>query len=310
MLKSKEDKNIIDMQRREFLKRGTLAGIGLGLSSSLWASESEFTHAKKLTILHTNDMHSRIEPFPNDGSRNANQGGMTKLASLINKVRKEEENILLLDSGDFFQGTPYFNLYGGELELKLMSQMGYDASTLGNHEFDNGLEGIANQIEHAKFDILCANYDFSETILKDAFSPYKIFTKQGLKIGVFGLGIQLKGLVSEKNYGNTKFLDPVGVSNEMIQELKAKKCDLTICLSHLGYQSDLKLSDEVTGIDLILGGHTHTFLDEPIVKLDAHNHKTIINQVGTGALRLGKLDFEFSKNLQTSFASARNLQVY
>ncbi|MCH7409100.1 metallophosphatase [Belliella sp. DSM 111904] len=298
------------MQRREFLKRGTLAGIGLGLSSSLWASESEFTHAKKLTILHTNDMHSRIEPFPNDGSRNANQGGMTKLASLINKVRKEEENILLLDSGDFFQGTPYFNLYGGELELKLMSQMGYDASTLGNHEFDNGLEGIANQIEHAKFDILCANYDFSETILKDAFSPYKIFTKQGLKIGVFGLGIQLKGLVSEKNYGNTKFLDPVGVSNEMIQELKAKKCDLTICLSHLGYQSDLKLSDEVTGIDLILGGHTHTFLDEPIVKLDAHNHKTIINQVGTGALRLGKLDFEFSKNLQTSFASARNLQVY
>ncbi|MCH7403447.1 bifunctional metallophosphatase/5'-nucleotidase [Belliella kenyensis] len=298
------------MQRREFLKRGTLAGIGLGLSNSLWATESEFAQAKKLTILHTNDMHSRIEPFPNDGSRNANQGGMTKLATLINEVRNEEENILLLDSGDFFQGTPYFNVYGGELELKLMSQMGYDASTLGNHEFDNGLEGIAKQLEHAQFDILCSNYDFSDTILKNAFPAYKIFSKKGLKIGVFGLGIKLEGLVSAKNYGNTKFLDPVSVSNEMVKELKSKKCDLVICLSHLGYQSDLKLSDEVTGIDLILGGHSHTFLDQPVIKIDAHNHKTIINQVGTGALRLGKLDFEFSKNPQTSFASARNLHVY
>ncbi len=310
MQELKADKNTTKMQRRDFLKKSILTGLGMSLGNSLFAFEPLPTSLKRLTILHTNDIHSRIEPFPNDGSRNANQGGMTKLATTIKKLRTEEEDVLLLDSGDFFQGTPYFNVYGGELELRLMSEMGYDASTLGNHEFDNGLEGIANQLEHARFDILSSNYDFSDTILKGAFKPYKIFKKSGLRIGVFALGIKLQGLVSTKNYGNTKYLDPVTVSNEMIQELQSKKCDLIICLSHLGYNSDLKLADQVSGIDLILGGHSHTFLDAPNVVNNASGHRTIINQVGTAALRLGKIDFEFSKNQQTSFASGRNLRIY
>ncbi|MFD2037234.1 bifunctional metallophosphatase/5'-nucleotidase [Belliella marina] len=304
------------MQRRSFLKKSLLTGMGLSLGNSILAYSDFSVASKYLTILHTNDMHSRIEPFPDDGGRNANHGGMTKLASVIKKIKAESEHVLLLDSGDFFQGTPYFNLYGGELELKLMSQMGYDASTLGNHEFDNGLEGILNQIPHANFNIISSNYDFRDTILKGSFVPYKIFKKGGIKIGVFALGIELEGLVSTKNYGNTKYLDPLETAGEMVQELKSKKCDLIICLSHLGYAyrsekiDDLKLAEQVSGIDLILGGHTHTFLDEPTLVKNPYGHTTIVNQAGTGALRLGKLDFEFSRDSKITYASSRNLTIY
>jgi len=304
------------MQRRDFLKKSLITGTALSLSTRGFAEQLFTNQSKRLTILHTNDMHSRIEPFPNDGGRNANQGGMTKLASLIKKIRSEEENILILDSGDFFQGTPYFNLYGGELELKLMSQMGYDASTLGNHEFDNGLEGIKNQLQHAKFSILSSNYDFQDTILKDTFKPYKIFKKEGVKVGVFALGIELKGLVGSKNFGNTKYLDPVAKAEEMVQELKSKNCDLIVCLSHLGYSyrsekiDDVKLASKVSGIDLILGGHTHSFLDEPTIIKNPEGHTTMVNQVGTAALRLGKIDFAFSKDHQISYASHRSLTIY
>jgi 5'-nucleotidase len=304
------------MQRRNFLKKSLFTGAALSLSTGGFAEQFFTNKPKKLTILHTNDMHSRIEPFPNDGGRNANQGGMIKLASLIKKIRLEEEDILLLDSGDFFQGTPYFNLYGGELELKLMSQMGYDATTLGNHEFDNGLEGIKNQLQHAKFSILSSNYDFQDTILKNAFQPYKIFKKGDVKVGVFALGIELKGLVGAKNFGNTKYLNPVTIAKEMVGKLKNKNCDLIVCLSHLGYSyksekiDDVKLATQVTGIDLILGGHTHSFLEEPTSIKKPEGHTTLINQVGTAALRLGKIDFEFCKDHNISYASHRNLTIY
>lgn len=272
--------------------------------------------SKKLTILHTNDMHSRIEAFPNDGGRNANQGGMLKLAELIKQIRQQEEHILLLDAGDVFQGTPFFNFYGGELEFKLMSKMGYDASTLGNHEFDNGLKGIYDQLPHAKFPHLIANYDFSGTILKDAFLPYKIFKKGSLNIGVFGLGIELSGLVAPKNFEGTKYVDPVQVAREIVQELRSKKCDLIICLSHLGYSyrsakiDDLKLAAQVDGIDLIIGGHTHTFLEQPTTVNSASGYTTLVNQVGTGALRLGRIDFEFSKTNTLQNVAAKNISIY
>lgn len=304
------------MQRRDFLKKSLLSSAALGLSTGGFAVPLFANQTKRLTILHTNDMHSRIEPFPNDGGRNANQGGMTKLASLIKKIRSEEENILLLDSGDFFQGTPYFNLYGGELELKLMSQMGYDASTLGNHEFDNGLIGLQNQLQHAKFSIISSNYDFEDTVLKNTFEAYKIFKKGGVKVGVFALGIELKGLVGAKNFGNTRYLDPVTKAKEMVKGLKRKKCDLIVCLSHLGYSyrsekiDDLKLAQQVSGIDLILGGHTHSFLDQPTIIKDPDGQDTIVNQVGTAALRLGKIDFVFAKEHQISSASHKSLTIY
>jgi 5'-nucleotidase len=238
------------------------------------------------------------------------------LERLIKNIRQQEDNILLLDAGDVFQGTPYFNFYGGELEFKLMSKMGFDASTLGNHEFDNGLKGIYDQLPHASFPHICSNYDFSDTILKDAFLPYKIFKKGGLKIGVFGVGIELDGLVSSKSYGSTKYLDPVSVSKEMIQELKKKKCDLIICLSHLGYSyqsdnlDDKKLAYQVDGIDLIIGGHTHTFLDKPTLVKSKEGYETLVNQVGIGAARLGKVDFTFSDKNELSNISAKSIAVY
>ena len=256
----------------------------------------------KLTILHTNDQHSRIDPFPDDGRKYGGMGGMARRATLISEIREQEANVLLLDSGDIWQGTPYFNFFEGELEFKLMSQMRYDAATLGNHDFDNGLEGLQRQLPHAGFPFLTANYDFSKTILKDTFKPYKVFEKQGLRIGVFGLGIQLEGLVGEKNYGQTLYLDPVQKAQEMVQVLREQeKCHFVICLSHLGYSyttekiDDRKLAQRVSGIDLVLGGHTHTFMEEPEVIRHDSGHDTMINQVGWSGLFLGRIDFTFQK---------------
>ncbi|MBW3469996.1 bifunctional metallophosphatase/5'-nucleotidase [Arthrospiribacter ruber] len=302
------------MKRRDFLYKSLITGVGLAYSGN-FLQASPLPSEKRITILHTNDMHSRIDPFPNDGGRNANQGGMTKLASVITNIRKEEEHLLLLDAGDVFQGTPYFNFYGGELEFKLMSQMGFDASTIGNHEFDNGLEGILEQLPNASFPHIISNYDFSDTILRNKTLPYKIFKKDGVKIGVFGLGIALEGLVAKKNYGNTVYLDPVAIANEMVSELRSKKCELIICLSHLGYSykgeqiDDLKLASAVSGIDLIIGGHTHTFLDEPALVSNPQGHKTLVHQVGTGALRLGKVDFVFSQDNRMKLASSNSLPI-
>ncbi|MDX1902948.1 MAG: metallophosphatase [Thermonemataceae bacterium] len=287
--------------RRKFIEQSLWGLAGLSLAPSALLAEAPKT--KKITILHTNDMHSRIEPFPNDGRKYAGLGGMARRAALIKKIRSQEENVLLLDAGDIIQGTPYFNFFGGEVELKLMSEMRYDATTLGNHDFDNGLAGLERMLPFANFPYLIANYDFSkEQSLKNAFQPYKIFEKNGLKIGVFGLGIELKGLVLDKFFGQVVYKNPLEVATEMVQALQAKKCDLIICLSHLGYKydrekvSDIKLAETVQGIDLIIGGHTHTFLDTPTEITHSSGHKTIINQVGWAGIRLGRVDFILEKN--------------
>jgi 5'-nucleotidase len=219
---------------------------------------------------------------------------------------------LLLDAGDSFQGTPYFNYYGGEIEWKLMSMMGYDATTLGNHEFDNGLEGLLNPMKQAKFDIINANYDFKNTILDGKIKPYKIYEKDNLKIGIFGLGVELQGLVNKIQYGETVYLNPLEIAQDMTRLLKYdKKCDLIICLSHLGYNyknepdkiSDLILAKKTKDIDLIIGGHTHTFLDKPTVVKNLVDQDVIVNQVGAYGINLGRIDFEFvekSKKLTTT----------
>ncbi|WP_194972489.1 bifunctional metallophosphatase/5'-nucleotidase [Aquiflexum lacus] len=304
------------MERRDFLRKSILTGSALTLGSGLLSTELiAGGDGKRITILHTNDIHSRIEPFPKDSSRNANQGGLTRLGSLVKKIREKESNILLLDAGDVFQGTPYFNFFGGELEYNLMNKIGFDATTLGNHEFDNGLKGIFDQLPNAEFSHLIANYDFSKTILNGALKPYKIFKKGGLKIGVFGLGIELKGLVAEKSFEQTKYLDPVPVAKEMVRELRNKNCDLVICLSHLGFTyrsdkiDDLKLAHQVDEIDLIIGGHTHSFLDQPVSVKSSQGYDTIVNQVGTAALRLGMLDYEFSKKNKIKNVLAKNMAV-
>ncbi len=297
------------MKRRDFLRNSLLGTAGLTVLGGLSSPATAAARGRapiRLTVLHTNDMHSRIEPFPDNGGQWAGLGGMARRAALIKGIRSQEANVLLLDSGDIFQGTPYFNFFGGELEYKLMSQMAYDASTLGNHDFDNGLEGLQRQLPHASFPFLIANYDFAQTPLAGRFAPYKVFDKQGIRIGVFGLGIELNGLVADKNFGATAYLDPVAKAREMVTQLRgSEKCDLVICLSHLGYKydgpklDDRKLAAQVSGINLILGGHTHTFMDAPEPIAHPDGHRTLINQVGWSGINLGRLDYEFSVKSKT-----------
>ncbi len=287
--------------RRSFIKQAAVGSLGISTLSSfdLLKNNNPLT---KLTILHTNDMHSRVDPFPTNHRKYPGLGGMSKIATLVNQIRKEEENVLLLDAGDIFQGTPYFNLYGGELELKLMSQMRYDAGTMGNHDFDNGIDGFNNVLPNANFPFLCANYDFSNTVLDGKTTPYTIIEKDGLKIGIIGIGIKLKGLVDKRQYKETIYLDPIEQANHYAAILKStKKCNLVVCLSHLGFEySDNKLSDKELAkksknIDLIIGGHTHTFLTQAESHLNAENKKVLINQAGWAALNLGRIDFYFDK---------------
>jgi 5'-nucleotidase len=289
------------MKRRDFIKTTAAGAAGVSLLGLPFNADAA-GRTIRLTILHTNDQHSRIDPIPDDGRKHGGMGGMARRATLIEKIRGQEKNLLLLDSGDIWQGTPYFNFFNGELEYKLMTQMKYDAATLGNHDFDIGLDGLAKNLPLAGFQFLIANYDFSNTILKDTFKPYNVFEKQGLRIGVFGLGIELKGLVSKNLYGDTIYLDPVAKAAEMVEELRNnQKCDMVICLSHLGYSyqtemiDDRKLAQRVAGIDLILGGHTHTFMERPEVLRHENGHETMINQVGWSGIYLGRLDFEFNK---------------
>jgi 5'-nucleotidase len=269
---------------------------------------------RKLTVLHTNDVHSRLDPFPDDGSKLAGLGGVAARAALINKIRSEEEHVLLLDAGDMWQGTPYFNLYKGEPEMKAMSSMGYDACTMGNHDFDAGIEGFAKQLIHVSFPVLISNYDFTDTPLEEKTHRYKVFKKGGLKIGLFGLGVELEGLVSETAYGNTKYLDPIPIAKEISERLNRKEnCDLVICLSHLGYDygwnkvSDKIIARETEYIDLIIGGHTHTFLERPEVVVNKKGDKIIINQVGWGGVKLGRIDFEFSSKKSSKLFNAQSV---
>ena len=223
------------MKRREFIEKTSASAALLSLGLSL--SSFKAAEIKHLTILHTNDVHSHIDPFPMDDPRNPNMGGVARRAALIESIRQENPNVLLLDAGDIFQGTPYFNYYGGELEFKLMSMMKYDLSTIGNHDFDNGIDGLYAQMPNATFEFVSANYDFKNTVMNSFVKPYKVFNKNGIKVGVFGLGIQLEGLVDKKMYKETVYNNPVETAQEMVRILKKEqKCDLVICLSHLGYK--------------------------------------------------------------------------
>ena len=295
------------MKRREFIQKtaATTALAGLGLSFSSFKS----LDTKHLTVLHTNDVHSYIDPFPADHPRNANMGGVSRRAAIIENIRQENPNLLLLDAGDIFQGTPYFNYYGGELELKLMSMMKYDLGTMGNHDFDNGLEGFYSQMHHANFDFVTSNYDFNNTILQGKTKQYKIFDKNGIKVGIFGLGIELTGLVDSKNYKETKYLSPVEIAQDLSRILKhEQKCDLVICLSHLGYKykdeqdkiSDVKLATLTKDIDLIIGGHTHTFLEKPTVLKNSEGKEVIVNQAGCYGINMGRIDFYFENDKSKS----------
>lgn len=288
--------------RRTFLKQSLVSSgaLALGLLPSELFASGELV---KLTVMHTNDMHCHIDPFPADHAEYPGKGGLTRIASMVSQARKENPHLLLLDAGDLFQGTPYFNYFNGDLIIKIMSKMGYDAGTIGNHEFDNGLDDILSAFKFANYPIISSNYDFTDTILADRVVPYQVIKKGRIKIGIYGLGIELAGLVNQKNYGNTKYLNPLNMALKMEVLLKKElKCDLVICLSHLGYSyentkiSDTALANQTRFTDLIVGGHTHTFLEKPTVLKNADGKPILVNQAGWAALALGKIEFIFDRS--------------
>ena len=284
------------MNRRNFIK-----GVGAGLAFA--ALRPSVAHAlgsvgaEELVILHTNDFHSRMEPFPAADPKYGGRGGVAARMKLIQEIRAKHPNVLLVDAGDIFQGTPYFNLFGGEPEIRAMNEMGYDATAIGNHDFDAGLEGLERAVERAQFPYL-SHYGFKGK-LKEKVLPWKVVKKGKVKVGLFGLGINPKGLISPQMFGDTDYSDPLVHAEAMVKLLREQGVDLVICLSHLGYQysddtvSDLVLAEKVKGIDFVIGGHTHTFLEKPTLVTHG-NRSTWVCQAGWAGLAMGRIDVKLS----------------
>ncbi len=310
--------------RRKFITASAACTTGLALGSStalqLARARSFDSFAapllepkpgeKLITILHTNDTHSQIDPLPaND--RNAGKGGVARRATLVKRVRKDNRNTLLVDAGDAFQGTPYFNLYRGEVELKAMSAIGYDAMTLGNHDFDNGVDALAAAMKFADFDFVSTNYDVRGTKIESRVKPYVVRNLGGVRVGLFGLGIKLEGLNPPDSIRGIKYLDPVRMARGAVKLLREReKCALVVCMSHMGYYpqskeddfGDTQLVAQVDGIDFIASGHTHTFMERPVLARQPSGKDTVIFQVGKSGIYLGRVDFTVRERRVTAFA--------
>ena len=251
-----------------------------------------------ITILHTNDTHSQIDPLP-ENDKNAGKGGVARRATLVKRIRKENPNTLLVDAGDVLQGTPYFNFYKGEVEYKAMSAIGYDAGTLGNHEFDNGVDALAAALKFATFDIVSANYDVTGTVLEGKVKRYVVKTLGGIRVGLFGMGISPAGLITPANFKGVTYIDPVIAARDVVKKLREEeRCSLVVAMSHLGYQEDGKRGDslvasQVDGIDFIASGHSHLFMDQPATQTQPCGAKTLIFQVGKSGIYVGRVDFTF-----------------
>lgn len=307
------------ISRRVFVKRLVAGGVAAASVHPLMAALDwpALKSGKTITILHTNDVHSQIDPLPANHARFPNMGGFARRASLINKIRSENPNLLLLDCGDIFQGTPYFNFYKGKLEISLMNQMGYQASAIGNHEFDNGIDILAQRMGEAKFPFLAANYQVDNTPLAQLVKPYHIFTVGDFRVGVIGVGIELNGLVDPTNFGSMKYIDPISVVNDYARTLKSEHgCHLVVVLSHLGYSysdnkvSDMLLAQSSADVDLILGGHTHTFLDNPTVVKNTRGRDVYVNQAGWAGVRLGRIDIDIEMDGQSPSTASIRSQNY
>ncbi|MBO6576865.1 MAG: metallophosphatase [Rhodothermales bacterium] len=298
------------MNRRRFLRTVAAGTIG----STLLPLEALAWDETRLVILHTNDTHSRIDPFPEDGGRNSGLGGVARRAALIKRIRAAQEHVLLLDSGDIFQGTPYFNFYHGEVEFKAMSAMGYDVATLGNHDFDNAVDGFVAMQPHANWQWVSANYDVAGSGLEPYVKPFTIRRIAGIQVGIFGIGIDFDGLVLAPLHEGVSYNDAILSARSTAEELRQQGCDLVVCLSHLGHfsrgdrPSDHAIAREVPEVDIVLGGHSHTFLDEPEVVQDGARTR-IVNQVGFAGIRLGRLDLIVDRDGRTRrwFASTYDI---
>lgn len=291
--------------RKTFLKQIGAIGAGVGLCglrpvTSYGANGGSDT---RLTIMHTNDTHARIQPFPEGSGEYSGLGGVSRRAHLIEKIRGQRPHNLLLDAGDTFQGTPYFNFYGGALDFRAMSMMRYDASTIGNHEFDNHVPGFVEVAPKANFPFVISNYTFEGAPEMGQFCrPHMVKVVDGVRIGIFGLGVAFANLVLPELHEGVTDHDPIEVAARKVQHLREQEdCSMVICLSHLGYEyeteqvSDKDVAHAVDGIDLIIGGHTHTLLEEPYVLEKSGKKPTVISQVGHAGVVLGRLDYTFTR---------------
>ncbi len=253
--------------------------------------------AKTIKLLSTSDTHSRIEPIdPLSADRYANMGGFVRRVTLINELRKENPNLLLFDCGDFSQGTPYYNLFQGEVEVKMMNLMHYDAVLIGNHEFDFGMDVLAHLFSIADFPVICSNYNVSNTVLSPYVKPYIIIEREGLKLGVIGVAPQLEGLVQADKYQGVVYENPITVANQLAAKLKnEEKCDAVICLSHLGVKDDEVFIKQSSNIDAVLGGHSHTFMDKPVFYINASDEKVPLLHTGKNGVFVGEMNLTFEK---------------
>ena len=280
------------MKKTKYILAALLIGSACGMSAT---GENEV----ELRIVHTNDTHSCVMPVSPHSSDTAlaDKGGFVRRAALVRDLRAEDNSLLLFDSGDFSQGSAYYNLYKGEVEVKLMNEMRYDAATIGNHEFDFGLENMARIFRMAGFPIVCANYHVEGTVLEGLVKPYVILERKGVKIGVFGLGTQLEGMVASENYAGVVYEDPITAANRVTDILKNREhCDLVVCLSHLGWQIDGIDDSEVIpatrDIDIVLGGHSHTYMEHPEVVKNADGEYVYCNQMGKHGRYVGELSLQ------------------
>lgn len=248
-----------------------------------------------LTILHTNDTHSQVEPLE-EGKRDAKFAGYARRMGLIDKMRKDDPQLLLFDAGDFSQGTPYFNFYHGRIEVDAMNRMGYDAITLGNHEFDYGVDTLAVVLKDAQFDVVCANYDVTNSPLENIVKPYTIIKRSNMRIGVFGIGVNPQSLIAERNFYPLKYLDPIAMAQKTADILKLKKrCELVICLSHQGtHLGDIDLAKATKNIDIIIGAHTHKILTDYYVR-NMEGDSVLLAQMGKSGARMGKILVEMGE---------------
>ena len=276
----------------------------VALSMMLLTLPAWSQQTRQLVILHTSDTHSHVDPIDeNSADRNAGWGGVARRAALVRQERQTAETFLLLNCGDISQGTPYYNMFQGEVEMKSMNLMGYDAMTIGNHEFDYGLDNMLRLFTMADFPVVCANYDFTGTVLEKVVKPYAVLKRGDMRIGVFGLSPQLEGLVQKTKCEGVKMKDTVESAREAIAALEKKHCDMIIMLSHLGVDPDLKEPGEwdhtvvpqIQGVDLVLGGHTHTFLSHPVMVKDQTGKEVPVMHIGGNGVYMSKTVVELEK---------------
>jgi 5'-nucleotidase len=302
------------INRRRFLKSSLVGAAGFAipgnafnlLSTRAWSAIAEplldvAAGETLITILHTNDTHSQIDPVSDSDKQYGGKGGVARRATLVKRIRKENPNTLLVDAGDVFQGTPYFNFYKGEVEYKSMSLIGYDVVTLGNHDFDNGVAALASAMKFANFDFVSSNYDFRGTVLETKVKPYVVRTLGNVRVGLFGLGISPDNLITPQNFQGVKYMDPVEMTRGVVRLLREQeKCQLVVGMSHLGYYpnpknaeiGDTQVAAQVSGIDFIASGHTHTFMEKPVLQKTPSGDDTIIFQVGKSGIYVGRIDFK------------------